>query len=1083
LRRSSSNEPTSSPSSRKRARPDDDDGDKLRVEMEREARRDDRRGSDRDRDRDRYDDRDRDRDRRDRDRDRYDDRDRRDRYDDRRDYDRDRRDRYDDRDRRDRFDDRDRRDRDDRSRLDEEPILHKVYSGKVASIKEFGAFVSLEGIRGKRDGLVHISELSDRRVGTVEEVVQRGQPVKVKVKSIAGNRISLTMKEVDQTTGRDLYPAPKFGDFESSNEFANPSKPSVASRLRESLVPQGMIDEDDERKPRRPVKRMTSPEIFEAKQLMASGVVPITDMPNFDDEHGLLTEVDEDIQDVEIELNEDEPNFLKGQMGTIGQLSPVKIVKAPEGSLQRAATTSSALAKERRELREQQRHTAMDSVSTYDALQQWEDPMAKPDQRQLVADLRAAGASSVEDLEMPEWKRRLTSGSKFGRIASKSIKEQRENLPIFKLRDKLLQAVHDNQILIVVGETGSGKTTQITQYLAEAGYSSKGKIGCTQPRRVAATSVAKRVSDEVGCRLGEDVGYAIRFEDVTSPQTTIKYMTDGMLLRECLVDADLLQYSVIILDEAHERNIHTDVLMGLLKQTTLRRKDLKLIVTSATLDADKFSTYFRGCPIFTIPGRTYPVDTLYTRDPESDYLDAALITVMQIHLSEPPGDVLVFLTGQEEIDTACQILYDRMKALGPEMPELIILPIYSALPSEMQSRIFEAAPPGARKCIIGTNIAETSVTIDGIYYVVDPGFVKQKVYSPKTGMDALVVCPISKAQAKQRAGRAGRTGPGKCYRLYTESAYKNEMLDSPIPEIQRVNLATTVLHLKALGINDLLNFDFMDKPSESQLISAMHMLYSLGALDDEGLLTRLGRKMAEFPLEPQLAKVLLTSVELGCAEELLTIVAMLSVQNVFYRPKDKQTQADQRKAKFHQPEGDHLTILTVYEAWKAAKFSNPWCYENFIQARSMRRAQDVRKQLLQLMDRYKLDVMSCGKNYNKVRKALVSGFFVHAARKDPQEGYKTIVEGTPVYIHPASALFHRDPPWVIYHELVQTTKEYMREVTAIEANWLVEFAPKFFKSADPNKMTKRKRQERLEPLFNKFEKADEWRISKRPKRR
>lgn len=384
---------------------------------------------------------------------------------------------------------------------------------------------------------------------------------------------------------------------------------------------------------------------------------------------------------------------------------------------------------------------------------------------------------------------------------------------------------------------------------------------------------------------------------------------------------------------------------------------------------------------------------------------------MQIHLSEPPGDVLLFLTGQEEIDTACEILYERMKALGPQVPDLVILPVYSALPSEMQSRIFEPAPPGSRKVVIATNIAETSITIDGIYYVVDPGFVKQNAYDAKVGMDSLIVTPISQAQARQRSGRAGRTGPGKCYRLYTEAAYRNEMLPNPVPEIQRTNLAYTVLTLKAMGINDLLHFDFMDPPPIQTLLTALEQLYALSALDDEGLLTRLGRKMAEFPLEPPLSKMLIQSVDLGCSEEILTVVAMLSVQNVFYRPKEKQAAADQKKAKFHQPEGDHLTLLTVYNAWKASKFSNAWCFENFIQGRSMKRCQDIRKQLVGIMDRYKQDIISCGKNYNKVRRAICGGFFRHAAKKDPQEGYKTLVEGTPVYIHPSSALFNKGPEW------------------------------------------------------------------------
>ena len=560
-------------------------------------------------------------------------------------------------------------------------------------------------------------------------------------------------------------------------------------------------------------------------------------------------------------------------------------------------------------------------------------------------------------------------------------------------------------------------------------------------------------------------------------------MTDGMLLREALIDSEMGGYSCIMLDEAHERTIHTDVLFGLLKKAVKNRPELKLIVTSATLDAVKFSEYFFEAPIFTIPGRTFPVEILYTREPETDYLDASMITIMQIHLSEPPGDVLLFLTGQEEIDTACEVLFERMKSLGPEVPELIILPVYSALPSEMQSRIFDPAPPGARKVVIATNIAETSLTIDGIFYVVDPGFVKQKVYNSKTGMDSLVVTPISQAQAKQRAGRAGRTGPGKCYRLYTERAYRDEMLPTPVPEIQRTNLAATVLQLKAMGINDLIGFDFMDAPPVEAMIHALELLHVLSALDDEGLLTRLGRRMAEFPLEPNLSKMLIMSVNLQCSDEILTIVSMLSVQNVFYRPKEKQALADQKKAKFNQPEGDHLTLLAVFNSWRTNKFSAAWCYENFVQQRTLKRAQDVRKQLLGIMDRHKLDVVSCGKSTTRVQKAICSGFFRNAAKKDPQEGYRTLVDSQIVSIHPSSSLFHRQPEWVVFHEVVQTTKEYMREVTTVDPKWLVEFAPAFFKFSDPTKLSKFKQTQRIEPLFNKFEEPNSWRISRTRKRR
>ncbi|CAD6244696.1 unnamed protein product [Miscanthus lutarioriparius] len=933
-----------------------------------------------------------------------------------------------------------------------EPELYQVYRGRVTRVMDTGCFVRLEDVRGGREGLVHVSQMASRRVANAKEVVKRDQEVYVKVVSVKGQKLSLSMRDVDQDTGKDLLPMQRGGDDAPrvNPSGGNGSGMGSGKRLGLSGI---VITEEDEAAPmsRRPLKRMSSPERWEAKQLIASGVLDVRDYPMFDEDgDGMMYQEEGAEEELEIELNEDEPAFLQGQSRFSIDMSPVKIFKNPEGSLSRAAALQSALIKERREVREQEQRAMLDSIPK-DLNRPWEDPMPDTGERHLAQELRGVGLSAYD---MPEWKKEAYGKAlTFGQRSKLSIQEQRQSLPIYKLKKELIQAVHDNQVLVVIGETGSGKTTQVTQYLAEAGYTTRGKIGCTQPRRVAAMSVAKRVAEEFGCRLGEEVGYAIRFEDCTGPDTVIKYMTDGMLLREILVDENLSQYSVIMLDEAHERTIHTDVLFGLLKQLIKRRSDMRLIVTSATLDAEKFSGYFFNCNIFTIPGRTFPVEILYTKQPESDYLDAALITVLQIHLTEPEGDILVFLTGQEEIDHACQCLYERMKGLGKDVPELIILPVYSALPSEMQSKIFDPAPPGKRKVVVATNIAEASLTIDGIYYVVDPGFAKINVYNSKQGLDSLVITPISQASAKQRAGR--------------------------MRQIQRINLGSTVLNMKAMGINDLLSFDFMDPPAPQALISAMEQLYSLGALDEEGLLTKLGRKMAEFPLDPPLSKMLLASVDLGCSDEILTIIAMIQTGNIFYRPREKQAQADQKKAKFFQPEGDHLTLLAVYEAWKAKNFSGPWCFENFVQSRSLRRAQDVRKQLLTIMDRYKLDVVSAGKNFTKIRKAITAGFFFHAARKDPQEGYRTLVENQPVYIHPSSALFQRQPDWVIYHELVMTTKEYMREVTVIDPKWLVELAPRFYKGADPTKMSKRKRQERIEPLYDRYHEPNSWRLSKR----
>eukprot|EP00929_Paragymnodinium_shiwhaense_P002801 TRINITY_DN103095_c0_g1_i1.p1 TRINITY_DN103095_c0_g1~~TRINITY_DN103095_c0_g1_i1.p1 ORF type:complete len:1156 (-),score=318.59 TRINITY_DN103095_c0_g1_i1:110-3577(-) len=964
--------------------------------------------------------------------------------------------------------------------------LYKLYKGKISRVMEYGVFIQIDTMEGPKEGLAHLSEITKetRNVSRAADWVKRNQVCFCKLIGIAGSKLNLSMREVDQETGEDLKPRKRKGEVDADeNDASNPmrkrKKEEDNTVGRVTGIKLDFADNETERKggQTRARKKLSEYEKWEAQQLAASGVIENHERLDFDQDRGLLGDSDID-EDYEIELQEKEPIFLRGQTTRAGlQLSPVQVVKEPDGSLARAASTQTSLSKERREAREAMQQSLLDAIPK-DMNRPWEDPRPEPGERTIAQALRGLGQSSYE---LPEWKKLYIGKSvSYGQKSNKPIKEQRESLPIFKLRNELLKAIHDNPVLVVIGETGSGKTTQITQYLAEAGYSSKGIIGCTQPRRVAAMSVAKRVAEEFGCRLGQEVGYAIRFEDQTSPDTLIKYQTDGMLLREVLTNPNAERYSVIMLDEAHERTISTDVLFGLLKKAVKLRPDLKLIVTSATLDAEKFSSYFFNSHIFTIPGRTFPVEILYSKDPEQDYVEASLMTVLQIHLTEPSGDILLFLTGQEEIDTACQVLHERMQKLeAMSPPPLIILPVYSALPSEMQSMIFEPPPPGCRKCIVATNIAEASLTIDGIFFVVDPGMSKMKMYNAKTGMDSLLITPISQASARQRSGRAGRTGPGKCFRLYTEQAYRNEMLPTPVPEIQRTNLSNVVILLKAMGVNDMLGFDFMDPPPVQTLINAMEGLWTLGALDDEGLLSKMGRKMAEFPMEPQLSKMLLTAVDLRCSDEIMTIVAMLSVQNVFYRPKDKMAMSDQKKSRFHQPEGDHCTLLEVYKGWAYNQFSNPWCYENFIQARALRRSQDVRKQLITLMDRYKLGIVTCGNDYNRIRKSIVAGYFGHACRRDPQEGYRTLTEHQQVYIHPASALYQRNPEWIVYHELVLTSKEYLRECCTIEPHWLPELAPNLFSRADPTKLSKRKQRERIEPLYNRFEEPNSWRLSRR----
>lgn len=492
----------------------------------------------------------------------------------------------------------------DRRRMYDAPELHAVYQGRVSKVVDFGCFVELQGFRSRTEGLVHVSNISASSRQNPRDVVRRGDSVWVKVISLSNDRIGLSMRDVDQRTGDDLLPIQS-----SDGERRGDSKSSlyglsgIQQNVKDAVEAPGLV------KKRR--RRLNSPERWEISQLIKSGVLDPSEYPELDEEYHERGADDEVEEEFEVDLNEDEPLFLKGVSSkSTGGVSPVKVVKNPDGSLQRAAMTQGSLAKERRELQQHQQRTVLESIPK-DLSKPWQDPMASGSDRALAQELQGVG---LRPHEMPEWKKAsLGKAPTFGIQDNRSIKEQRESLPIFSLRDALLSAIHDNQVLVVIGETGSGKTTQMTQYLAEAGYTANGKIGCTQPRRVAAMSVAKRVAEEVGCRLGEEVGYAIRFEDCTSPSTVIKYMTDGMLLREALLDDAVSAYSVIILDEAHERTIHTDVLFGILKGILRRRKDLKVIVTSATLDAEKFSSYFFDCPIFTIPGRTYPVEVMYTK--------------------------------------------------------------------------------------------------------------------------------------------------------------------------------------------------------------------------------------------------------------------------------------------------------------------------------------------------------------------------------------------------------------------------------------------------------------------------------------
>ncbi|KAH9312164.1 hypothetical protein KI387_027199, partial [Taxus chinensis] len=696
----------------------------------------------------------------------------------------------------------------------------------------------------------------------------------------------------------------------------------------------------------------------------------------------------------------------------------------------------------------------------------------------------------------------------------RKILEQRRFLPIASAEERLVDEVRQNHTLIVVGETGSGKTTQLPQFLFDAGFCRGGKvIGITQPRRVAAVTVATRVAEEASVQLGQEVGYSIRFEDATSRATRIKYMTDGMLLREALLDPLLLRYSIIIVDEAHERTVHTDVLLGLLKDVQKRRSPsvarkndmvkenenfkqsmqenednsnenggslkkkgelppkaevdpLRLVIMSATLDARGFSEYFDCAKAVYIQGRQYPVEIMYTYTVEPDYLDAALVTVFQIHTEEASGDILVFLTGQEEIESMERLLRERAEHLPENMQRMLVVPIYAALPYEQQMQVFKPASVGFRKVILATNIAETSVTIPGIRYVIDPGLVKARAYDPRIGMESLVVIPISKAQALQRSGRAGREGPGKCFRLYTEEEF-GKLADSTVPEIKRCNLSNVVLQLKAMGMDDVIGFDFMDKPSKTAIVKSLEHLYALGALTDEGKLSDpVGSQMARLPLEPLYAKAILVSCTFKCSEEMLIAVAMLSVESIFYTPRDKMKEAKAARQRFCSPEGDHITLVNIYRACleevqkrkdtNAIEYKDSalnkniqkWCVSNFVNGRSFKHAISIHRQLQGYVQKMGLPIISCEEDWTRFRRCLCASFFLNAACNQPDGTYRAMANNQIVSVHPSSVLSGTKSDCLIFNELVRTNRNYVRNITRIDALWLPELAPQFYAARD-----------------------------------
>ncbi|EAU86151.2 ATP-dependent RNA helicase Prh1 [Coprinopsis cinerea okayama7 len=678
------------------------------------------------------------------------------------------------------------------------------------------------------------------------------------------------------------------------------------------------------------------------------------------------------------------------------------------------------------------------------------------------------------------------SGGSAGPSASTTIQEQRAQLPIAQGREALIEEIRSNDVTVLLGETGSGKTTQIPQYIFESGLAGNGVIAITQPRRVAATSLAARVALEQNAQLGQLVGYSVRFDEKYSSSTRIKYMTDGMIVRELLSDPMLSRYSVVIVDEAHERTLRTDLLIANLKKILKARNGpiaddakgkkqshpLKVVIMSATLDAEKFSRFFYNAKILYVQGRQHPVTNYYAAENQLDYVDSAMRTFFQIHLDRPPGDVLIFLPGQEDIESLQASIDLFAKQLPSKVPGVLICSMFAAQDQRKNSQVFAPTPPNTRKCILATNIAETSITIPGVTYVIDTGKCKEKQFLARSaggGFDTLLTRDITKSSAMQRSGRAGREGKGYCFRLYTEASF-NAMTPSAEPEILRCSLTSSILQLKCLNQN-LEDLDLMDSPDPDSIISSLKTLWLLGAIDNKAKLTPAGREMAAFPLEPQYACAVVASKNYGCTSEILDIVSVISASSkLFIDASEHRDTATEVRRKFRHPTGDHMTILNIVRAYRevtastvngtvvygpggsnegSAKGNNKdkaakreWCRKHFLNERALLEAKDIRDQLRMVCERVNIDwtvsalSKKSGENEGRTEedaivRSMGHGLVGNAAFLQPDGTYKQNLGPSTVKIHPSSSMCDKKVPAIIYDELVYTNQIYARGVSAI----------------------------------------------------
>lgn len=692
---------------------------------------------------------------------------------------------------------------------------------------------------------------------------------------------------------------------------------------------------------------------------------------------------------------------------------------------------------------------------------------------------------------------------------AKSLYSTRKNLPIFLHGDEIRKHLRQKNVMLLIGETGSGKSTQVPQFIVDESWCRPttittapdtngttkditvgGCIAITQPRRVAAISLARRVAEEMGTTLGSSspaskVGYSVRFDTSTSPSTRVKYLTEGMLLQEMLRDPWLTRYSAVVVDEVHERGVNVDLVLGFLRNLVSGKREgrggvpLKVVIMSATADMESLSGFFQeglkrdgqgnGSGEATkgeeddiaachIKGRQFPVKTIYAPEPVHDFVDAALKVIYQIHYKEPmPGDILVFLTGQETVEALEHLVNEYAIGMDPALPKIQVLPLFAALPQTAQQQVFLPAPPRTRKVILSTNIAETSVTVPGVRFVVDCGKAKVKQFRTRLGLDSLLVKPVSKSAAIQRKGRAGREAPGKCYRLYTEKDYL-ALDETNTPEILRCDLSQALLNMKARGVDDVIDFPFLTRPPREALEKALLQLLSIQALEESGRISGIGSQIAKLPLTPTLGRVLLAAAEHGpgCLTDVIDIVSCLSVENMFLNTtsEEKKEEAAQARRNIYRREGDHLTMLATVQSYAAENTDRKaWAERHLVSHRAMQSVMDVRKQLTTQCRQAKLlpspessrrstattdTTLTREPSPVLILKSFLSGFATNTARLVPDGSYRTVVGNQTVAIHPSSVLFSKKVEAIMYNEYVFTNRSYARGVSAVQMDWVGE---------------------------------------------